>query len=107
MVVDMKKALTCARAGRRTSTSAKTSTVAILPRPPMLNDRFFVWREECWGGTHVYQIFERRPDGRFRVGKPFNSRTSADGHCAQMNADWEQYQIALAEGNSSKIMHHN
>ena len=59
----------------------------------MSDGRYFVRREECWGGTHVWAIV----DGQ-RKAKPIVKKTpmAARALCDRMNQDWLRYSWALA-----------
>jgi hypothetical protein len=57
-------------------------------------DHFYVRREECWGGTFVWIVYDR--DTRRQAHRPFKTEAPARKLCTRMNADWQRYRWAMA-----------
>lgn len=55
--------------------------------------KYYVRREECWGGTYVWSVADRST--RVRASKYFKAEAPARAMCARMSADWERYQRAM------------
>lgn len=51
--------------------------------------KFFVRREECWGGTYLWSVVDR--ESRLRVSKRFQQKAGALRMCARMEASWARY----------------
>jgi hypothetical protein len=58
------------------------------------SDRFYVWRAEVWGGSHVWEIWERAGFKGRRV-KTWKTETQARKDCELRNQQWGRYQAAM------------
>jgi hypothetical protein len=59
----------------------------------VIEERYYVRREECWGGGHVYVVVDRR--SRRAASKADRSEAKVRKLCGRMNADWHRYQVAM------------
>jgi hypothetical protein len=61
-------------------------------------DRYYVRREECWGGTFVWSVVDRQWRGTHDAlrakRRVFKTEKAAIRRCAKMNQDWERFHFA-------------
>jgi hypothetical protein len=56
--------------------------------------RYFIRREECWGGTYLWVVVDRDRSGTFRarcVDKRYRSEKTAKTNCERANEDWDRF----------------
>lgn len=58
--------------------------------------RYWVRREECWGGTYVYFVATEIGYKTRNVSKPFQNERDAKKLCERMTSDREKYDRAMA-----------
>lgn len=66
----------------------------------MADPRFYVWRNDVWGGGSVWTVYERQ--NRRRASRAFKSPEAAERMCARMNADYERYCNAMWEKHDAE-----
>lgn len=57
--------------------------------------RYYVRREECWGGTYVWVVRDRErltvPYRARCCGRAYRTERSAEAMCERANEDWEKF----------------
>jgi hypothetical protein len=60
-----------------------------MTKPP----RYYVGREECWGGTYLYFVRDRERTWPYQasvVGKRYKTERGAKSACIRANADFDR-----------------
>ena len=69
----------------------------------MIQRRYYVRREECWGGTYLYFVADRdrhRHDVAYQASclrKSYRTEAGAQAMCTKANADWERFLRSAGE----------
>ena len=66
-----------------------------MPRDP----KYYVRRDEWWGGRWVWFVYDRKTR-KIASSKKFESERSAVALCKRMNEDWVRYEQAMWEKQS-------
>lgn len=59
-----------------------------------MGNRYYVRREECWGGTYVYSVADRERSFGYQaavIGKRFDTELKAQRRCDRANFDWQRF----------------